>query len=208
MRRASLLVLAVAALVGAFVVGRVTSPSAPAPSPVDIGFSQDMAVHHQQAVLMSTLAGTRSGPGVKAFADSILSSQSQELGVLRGWLQLWGQPAESMTPMLWMSPQGHAGMHHPMPMPADGVMPGMASPDELTSLWTKTGRDFDVSFLQLMIRHHQGGVEMARYGAAHATLGTTRQAAEAMAYQQTEEIGQMQAVLATYGAAPLPFPTR
>ena len=48
-------------------------------------------------------------------------------------------------------------------------MPGMASPEELNELWTKSGKEFDVLFLQLMIRHHQGGVMMARYAALHGT---------------------------------------
>lgn len=127
---------------------------------------------------------------------------------MRGWLQLWGKPAESSTPMLWMS-NTHAGMGHPdqPAMPSEGgAMPGMASPEELTDLWAKSGPDFDVLFPRLMIRHHQGGVAMARYAAAHARVDVVRQAAEAMLFQQAEDIGQMQALLTSYGATPLPPP--
>ncbi|GAA5152586.1 DUF305 domain-containing protein [Pseudonocardia eucalypti] len=175
-----------AGLVGAFLVGRVTAPDQDRPDPADVAFSQDMSTHHEQAVLMAGLADNRAGPAVKVLADAILGSQSQELGGMRGWLRLWGKPAES----------AHAEMGH--------SMPGMASPEELTNLWAKSGNEFDVLFLRLMIRHHQGGIAMARD--AHPTLEVVRQAAAQMANAQTEEVGQMLALLRTYGAAPLPPP--
>jgi uncharacterized protein (DUF305 family) len=203
-------------LVGAFLIGRTsTGPSsaehaAAQPGATDVGFCQDMGTHHDQAVLMANLAGGRAGPAVTALANSILVGQSQELGVLRGWLQLWGEPVESSTPMVWMSGgrSAHAAMSDSahMSMQPDSVMPGMASPDELTSLWARSGNEFDIMFLRLMIRHHQGGVDMARYAAGNAKLQLVRQLAETTLYQQVEEIGQMQALLTTYGAAPLPPP--
>jgi len=203
-------------LVAAFLLGRASDAPGPAgedagrPSPVDIGFSQDMGTHHQQAILMSSLAASRAGPAVKALAEAILVSQSQELGALQGWLRLWGQPGESATPMSWMS--GAIPKHTDianmanMEMPPSGSMPGMASPQELTTLWAKSGSDFDILFLQLMTRHHQGGIEMAQYAEVHATLDVVHQAARAMQFQQAEDIGQMQALLKTYGATPLPPP--
>jgi uncharacterized protein (DUF305 family) len=202
-RRTLALVLGVGiGLVAAFFLGRTSGrEEAPGrPGPVDIGFSQDMATHHTQAVLMANLAADRAGPAVKAIAGGILVTQSQELGALHGWLRLWGQAAESMTPMSWMSGAMH--QHDQM-----AGMPGMASSRELTALWAKSGNDFDVTFLRLMIRHHQGGVIMARAGEAQATLEVVRQTARSMHVQQAEEIGQMQALLASYGAAPLPPPS-
>lgn len=200
------------ALSAAFVLGRASAPAHPGPAqdlarpgPVDTGFSQDMSTHHDQAVLMSSLAGGRAGPAVGALADSILVTQSQELGSMRGWLALWQQPTTPAVPMTWMS--AGAASHGPGHSPPSGQpMPGMASPEELMTLWTKTGNDFDVAFLQLMLRHHQGGVAMAREAAEHADLELVRQAAATMTNHQTEEIGQMQALLASYGAAPLPAP--
>jgi uncharacterized protein (DUF305 family) len=200
-------------LVAAFLLGRASDAPGSAgvlagrPSPVDIGFAQDMGTHHQQAILMSSLAAGRAGPAVKALAEAILVSQSQELGALQGWLRLWDQPGESATPMSWMSgaiPQ-HTDMAN-MEMPPIGSMPGMASSEELTTLWARSGTDFDILFLQLMTRHHQGGIEMAQYAEAHATLDVVHQAARAMQFQQAEDIGQMQALLKTYGATPLPPP--
>ena len=47
-------------------------------------------------------------------------------------------------------------------------MPGMATEDELANLRALSGTAFDVEFLRLMIRHHQGGLDMAQYAAEHA----------------------------------------
>jgi uncharacterized protein (DUF305 family) len=186
-------------------------PEQSRPSAIDIGFSQDMAVHHEQALLMSTLADTRANPAVKALADSILIGQSQEVGVLRGWLLLWGKPAASSSPMSWM-PGGSLPMHGGMDDKAemtsspDSSMPGMASPEQLNELWTKSGNDFDVLFLQLMIRHHQGGVMMAQYAAIHGTFDALRQTAKVMVSEQAHDIGQMRALLKADVATPLPPP--
>lgn len=219
-RAASFAITSVAALTLAFFFGHTTgewaSSNTPGqeqsmPSAIDIGFSQDMAVHHEQAVLMSNLAGARANPAVKALADSILIGQSQEVGVLRGWLLLWGKPAASSSPMSWMSantPPMHGAIDTKAraASPSETSMPGVASPDELNELWTKSGKELDVLFLQLMIRHHQGGVMMARYAALHGTFNALRQIAKVMVLQQAHDIGQMQALLKADGATPLPPP--
>ena len=49
-------------------------------------------------------------------------------------------------------------------------MPGMATEEELAGLRSLSGTAFDVEFLRLMIRHHQGGREMAEYAAKHAAV--------------------------------------
>jgi uncharacterized protein (DUF305 family) len=186
------------ALVVAFALGRLTfhASSDPKPGAVDIGFSQDMAVHHEQAVLMAGLAQTRGGPAVASLANAILINQSQEIGLMRGWLKLWSQPAVDPHPMGWM-----AGMPD-MSMSA-GLMPGMATPDQLTRLASLSGHRFDVLFLQLMIRHHEGGLLMCQYAHEHAQLSVVRSAAASMAVEQIEDLGQMKALLKADGAKPL-----
>ncbi len=182
-----------------------------APGPVDTGFSKDMAVHHDQAILMATLAQGRAGPAVKAIADSILIGQSMQIGAMRGWLQLWGESAEATASMDWMA-MGHA---HDVICKQDGAvrnsaqrspMPGMASPEELTDLWGRSGDIFDVLFLQLMIRHHQGGIDMARHAATYATLEAVRDTARVMVLQQVQDIALMQRLLSQHRASMLPFP--
>lgn len=203
--RAAVAVEVILALVIAFGVGRFTvhHASTQKPGAVDIGFAQDMSAHHQQAVLMANLAPLHAGPAVAALADSILVSQSQELGVMSGWLQLWHDPATSKAPMSWMRGAAVTSSDAGMSMT---TMPGMASQVELDRLATLSGTAFDVLFLQLMIRHHQGGIEMAQYAQAHARLSVVRNAAQAMAFAQIDDISQMQALLSADGGTPLPPP--
>jgi uncharacterized protein (DUF305 family) len=84
------------------------------------------------------------------------------------------------------------------------LMPGMAVTDELTKLRTLTGREFDVYFLQLMLRHHTGGAPMAEYAATHAGQPFVRTLADNMLKSQSAETELMKDYLAKRGAAPLP----
>jgi len=181
------------ALVLAFSLGRLVShtSSDAKPGAIDIGFSQDMAVHHEQAVLMANLAQTHGGPAVASLANAILINQSEEIGLMRGWLTLWHQPAVDPTPMSWMSMPPSSSHVTAGAM----VMPGMATPGQLTRLTSLTGKRFDVLFLQLMIRHHQGGLQMCQYAHAEAKLAIVRNAATSMAVEQIDDLGQMRALL-------------
>ena len=186
------------ALVVAFALGRLTvhASSEAKPGAVDIGFSQDMAVHHEQAVLMANLAQTRGGVAVAALANAILIDQSQEIGLMRGWLKLWNQPTGDPAPMAWMTDLPSMSM-------SSAAMPGMATPGQLTRLSTLTGHRFDVLFLQLMIRHHEGGLLMCRFAEDHARLSVVRNAAKSMAFEQVADLGQMEALLKSDGGRPL-----
>ena len=44
-------------------------------------------------------------------------------------------------------------------------MPGMASSEDMAALRQATGQAVDVLYLQLMLRHHQGGLPMMEYAA-------------------------------------------
>ena len=63
-------------------------------------------------------------------------------------------------------------------------MPGMATDSEIAKLQGLTGTESDIYFLQLMIRHHQGGVPMMQYAAEHATNPVVRNFASKMAQSQ------------------------
>lgn len=166
------------------------------PSAVDVGFSQDMAVHHEQAVEMAVLATRKGSPGVRSLATTMELSQARESGAMRGWLQLWGQrQLPTGAPMTWMEHAQHGSY---------GAMAGMASRAEITALAQRAGRAFDVMFLQLMIRHHQGGVRMAQAAVDGAAVPVVRHFAEQTVLTQNEEISLMRAYLMKYNAEPLP----
>ena len=85
-------------------------------------------------------------------------------------------------------------------------MPGMATEDELAHLRTLSGPAFDVEFLRLMIRHHEGGLAMARYAEAHGETAVVRALAKSIADSQTAETKLMTGMLADRGGTPLPAP--
>jgi uncharacterized protein (DUF305 family) len=84
------------------------------------------------------------------------------------------------------------------------LMPGMATNSEIAHLQALRGTESDIYFLQLMIRHHQGGQPMMEYAAQHATNPVVRNFADKMAQSQSAEISVMTQMLAERGAEPLP----
>lgn len=177
------------------------SSEASEPRATDIGFSQDMATHHDQALLMAQQALVRGGPAVRSLGLSILSTQAVESGALRGWLRLWEEPPVNPEPMAWMGP-GHDGHH----AGGGASMPGMASAEELFELGRLRGAGFDRLFLQLMIRHHLGGVEMGSAAVDGDASALVRDSARAMVAEQVEDLGVMRALLRDLGAAELAYP--
>lgn len=121
----------------------------------DVVFVRDMVVHHVQALEMAALAPERAGDdGVRRLAERIAAAQRPEIDAMQGWLVEQGLPEADED-------AGHG---------AHAGMPGMASPEDLVRLRASSGRDFDVLFLSLMTRHHEGALDMAdeaNLGAQH-----------------------------------------
>jgi uncharacterized protein (DUF305 family) len=179
-------------------IGQSSTPTADS---VDAGFSRDMARHHLQAVEMANLALDRSSDAeVRRLAFDISSTQNNQAGRMQGWLSLWGLPTSGGDPMAWMGAAGHA--HHS----DNGLMPGMATEAELAHLRSLSGTAFDVEFLRLMIRHHQGGADMARYAADNASETAVRSLARSILDTQTAEVTTMSGMLTARGGTPLPAP--
>ncbi len=178
---------------------------APAPGPVDVGFAQDMSVHHNQAVEMAGMALIRSEDvAVKTLAYDILTTQQNQVGQMQGWLTLWDKPTLPTGQfMTWM--KAEHGNHGSMPTGAVDKMPGMATPDDLAQLRQATGRDFDVRFLSLMLRHHQGGLAMAEYAATQAETDVVRRLADTVVKTQTSEAQLLTRMLGERGGKPLPM---
>ena len=209
LRTALLAVIGVGLLVLGSGLGLILAPAlgfgddAPAADSVDAGFARDMATHHLQAVEMANLVPERStDPVVEQLAFDIAELQLNQAGRMQGWLSLWDVPLTGGERMAWMTEGEHAGHD----MSTDGLMPGMATDEELANLRSLTDTEFDVEFLRLMIRHHQGGFDMANYGAEHAELPAVRNLADKMAETQSVETTTMADMLAERGGTPLPAP--
>ncbi|GAB3441750.1 DUF305 domain-containing protein [Actinophytocola sediminis] len=185
--------------------------STPGPDSVDVGFAQDMRVHHLQAVTMAGIERDRSEDGeLRRLAFDIESTQLAQSSEMAGWLTVWGRPSlpePSAGHMEWMSQGGSHEHTDALGKTTTGAvdrMPGMATSEELDRLRAATGRQLDVLFLQLMLRHHQGGLQMAEYGAAHASAGYVRNLAKKVVSSQVSEVNQLTDMLAKRGAQPLP----
>lgn len=197
--------------------GTTTAATAvPADGSVDVGFLRDMITHHDQAVVMAHYGELDSQDvDVQRMAYDINATQQGQIGTMKGWLMLWDKPEQVYGPrMAWMGSQGGhdmAGMSAATTaasaQDADGaLMPGMATDAEMAKLKTLRGTASDVFFLQLMLRHHEGGATMMQYAADHASNPIVANFAYKMVVAQSGEISVMKQMLAQRGAQPLPFP--
>ncbi len=112
----------------------------------DIEFMQGMIHHHLQAIDMTNyLAQNTQSDDMKKLGLRMSLSQSDEIKMMRHWLEVRGQEA----------PGDHA--NH---MPGAPMMPGMLSEPEMTRLAAAKGPEFDKLFLEGMIKHHTGALIM------------------------------------------------
>ncbi|HCS27698.1 MAG TPA: DUF305 domain-containing protein [Spongiibacteraceae bacterium] len=186
------------------------------PGPIDIGFSQSMSRHHQQAITMAQRLLDGRPTGLAPMARAIAYSQLLELGQMRGWLPLWNQPLNSPANIATSAPAGTPNnsmdwmLFSDKPLTEelaqylaacrsspDG-MPGLASQQQLDQLRTLEAAARDRLFLELMLAHHEGGIPMARLAASAASLPAVRRLAGQMVYEQSREIQQIQSILAAY----------
>ena len=130
--------------------------STPGDDSVEAGFLRDMSTHHAQAVEMSMIAHANStNPEIVTLAGDIALTQHGQIGYMQAWLRDWDlSPTGTQAPMSWMP--GSAGSV------VNGLMPGMATPDQMAALRKATGNALDIQFLTLMRQHHLGGIHMAQ----------------------------------------------
>ncbi|WP_235926841.1 DUF305 domain-containing protein [Actinokineospora pegani] len=205
---AALVVLLLGAAVGMLLTLSIRGSNAPpAGDSVDVGFAHDMRTHHLQAITMAGLARDRStDPAVERLAFDMETTQLDQSGQMSGWLTSWNQPVllpPGEKHMKWMTESGHS--HGGARMTPDGVdrMPGMATSEELQRLRSLSGKDLDVYFLQLMLRHHRGGLAMAAYAADHAQLAFVRNLGQKIENAQSSESELLERMIRERGATPL-----
>ncbi|MGC5223951.1 DUF305 domain-containing protein [Micromonospora sp. DT81.3] len=196
-------ILAVAAL--AFGIGRFTAfgtgaaPPAPTTDSADAGFARDMQVHHGQAVQMAMLIYEKTeDEGVRTLAYDMATAQSAQAGEMYGWLVQWGLPQSGEPLMGWMSDASgsHSG-HDVGPSATDDELRaamGMATPAELAALDAATGTEADCLFLELMIRHHEGAIDMVDAIGERGERARVLAVAKSMGSVQQSEIDAMQSI--------------
>lgn len=162
----------------------------PAEGSVDVGFLQDMRLHHDQAVQMSWIY-TRKDPAAQdplltQIAGEILFGQQFEAGVMAQQLRSWERSEANDTgiSMQWMG----------MGVPSDRMI-GIATQDQLEQLAAVDGPAADRLFAELMLGHHEGGVHMAEYAKEEASTDEVRTLAASMYAAQTDEIVELRRIL-------------
>ena len=125
----------------------------------DVKFLQGMIVHHEQAILMSSMASKRTNnPTIVNLANRIDASQEDEINFMESWLKDRDEsvPEAESHHMIKDNDKAHHNMHMHL------NMAGMASQEQLKKLGDSNSTDFDRLFLQLMIAHHDGALEMVK----------------------------------------------
>ncbi|MER7048314.1 DUF305 domain-containing protein [Streptomyces jumonjinensis] len=180
------------------------APAVPASDSADAGFARDMSVHHQQAVEMSFIVRDRTeNAEIRRLAYDIANTQANQRGMMMGWLDLWGLPkvTPGSAPMAWMADGGGSHSGHSAAKGAGGpLMPGMATEAQLARLGELSGKAAEVEYLQLMIVHHNGGVDMAEGCVRLCSVDSENELAQGMVDAQRSEVELMVDLLAKRGA--------
>jgi uncharacterized protein (DUF305 family) len=181
-----LLLLAVTSVLAAGVALALLLASVPPgnDSP-EAGFARDMIVHHGQAVQMAEIIRDKTdSDAIRLLASDISLSQQGQIGIMQGWLGVWGLPVTGSEPaMAWM---GH---------PTRGLMPGMAAPDEIDRLSTLPPERADVLFLRLMTAHHEAAIPMSQAVLKRTDQPEVSRLAKDIIAAQKAEIANMKAMV-------------
>ena len=132
-------------------------------------------------------------PAVVTLAGDIALTQHGQIGYMQAWLQDWNlSPTGSQPTMAWMP--GSAGSV------VNGLMPGMATPEQIAALRTATGKQLDIQYLTLMRQHHLGGIHMAQEAVRLSHNKNVVWLAQGMVSAQQGEITLINDMLTKLGA--------
>ncbi|MBD2465671.1 DUF305 domain-containing protein [Oscillatoria sp. FACHB-1407] len=161
--------------------GSMSMDLGPADENFDLLFIDGMIPHHEGAVIMAQEALQKSNrPEIKQLAQAIIDAQEQEISELKGWRSAW-YPNVGDEPMMY-----HAEMGHMMPMTEEMRSSMMMSGD----LGAADG-EFDLRFINAMIPHHQGAIDMAQQALEKSDRPEIKELAQTIISSQQAEIDQM-----------------
>lgn len=157
----------------------------------DVAFASDMLQHHAQALSMVDLTMVRPlDPEVQQLAERIREAQAPEIQTFSGWLTDWDEEIPETV-------RDHANAHgdHVMGGDTGTDMPGMMTADDMTALEEAPDAEFQSMWLDMMIEHHEGAVEMAKSEQEDGQYKPAVDLAADIAESQTAEIDTMQGLL-------------
>jgi uncharacterized protein (DUF305 family) len=158
----------------------------------DVHFMQGMISHHAQAIAMSKLAYDHgASSAIRTLAGRIINAQTDEIAIMQQWLADRLQDVPEPDPAgMKMNMGGQVHVH---------LMPGMLTQEQMKQLDAAKGKAFDRLFLELMIQHHAGAVDMVRELFATPGAGqndSVFKVASDANVDQTTEIARMEKMLA------------
>jgi len=161
----------------------------------DVEFATQMIQHHAQALEMVHLTvGRDLDPAVQELSEAVLAAQVPEVQQLSGWLGDWDEevPATSLD-----HANAHADADDRHGMEGAEDLPGMMTADALDALQHAPDAEFQSTWLEMMVEHHRGAVEMARAEQAEGEFADAVALAESIETSQTAEIERMESLLAS-----------
>lgn len=151
----------------------------------DETFVTMMIPHHQQAVEMSDIVLSKDDldPRVAELAQQIKDAQGPEIELMLGWLEDWGVEYD---------PDGMSGMDHGS---MDKSMDGMMSDEDIAALEDADATLASRLFLEQMVMHHEGAVDMAKTALDEGQNQDVLDLAQQVIDDQTAEISEMKDLL-------------
>jgi uncharacterized protein (DUF305 family) len=118
-----------------------------------------------------------------ALANQISAAKQPEINVMKVFLVQWIEGTGNPT----SSDSGHGGH--------GSTMQGMVDAATMAKLESLNGAEFDKLWLESMISHHQGAIEMAKAELANGDNVNAKSLATNIVTTQEAEIGQMKQML-------------
>ncbi len=170
-----------------------TAPNGDVFNDADVAFATQMIPHHAQAPAMVDLTSGRDlSPEVQELTEDIRDAQGPEIELMVDWLTAWDEPVpETMRDHANAEDHGMSG--HDMDDGSD--MPGMMSDEDMSRLEAARGAAFETMWLEMMIEHHQGAIEMAKQELADGTFEPAQELATSIETSQQAEIDHMRDLL-------------
>jgi len=159
-----------------------TAPNGDVFNEVDVSFATEMIPHHAQALAMVDLTrGRELSPEVQKLTENIQAAQGPEIEQMVDWLAAWDKPVPE-TMRDHANAEGHGER-------------GMMTDEEMSELETAKGEEFETTWLEMMVEHHEGAIEMAEAEQADGVYKPAKKLAESIESSQQAEVDRMKELL-------------
>lgn len=151
----------------------------------DVDFATEMIRHHADALVMVDMTqGKELSPELTQLTEDVRAAQAPEIEQMVDWLTAWGEEVPETS-------RDHMNSHD-----MGGMDDGMGvDPDDMAVLEDADGDSFEQMWLEMMIEHHEGAIEMAQVEQEDGTFADAVALAESIESSQTDEIALMEHML-------------